>query len=286
LEFSSSCLDGPCRETKARRKDVGSLHAARQSKEMAARQSKEMAKKIRTSAGVHAHHELVRLLEEDVARSQCMVSAFLSYMEEMVARNDRLVLPAGRIFMTDISVRDFIRRITTLSFASPSNYVVGLVYLHRLEKRQGGGMRRPLVTSETYQRLVLTATMLATKFQEDQQISDNDWAAIGGISTKELNALELNMLGGLDWNMYVSREEYESFASEVSEQTNNSSRFGGVDALAKCMYTDNALSAASTPWCSSSFDVPDKIKEGVVLPYGQEGQEHQDCWEGAPLLFQ
>jgi hypothetical protein len=103
---------------------------------------------------------------------------------------------------------------------------------------------------------------------------------------QELNTLELNMLGELGWNMYVSREEYESFASDVFEQTNNSSRFGGVDALFKCMYSADALSSASTPWCSSSFDVPHMIKEGVVLPYGQEGKEHQDCCEGAPLLFQ
>lgn len=183
-DFSGISWDGLFRESKSRRRSRRSDDSNDEGNSQEACQSTGMATKLRTSAGGHTHHDLVRLLKKDMARSQCLVSAFLEHMEDKIARNDSIVLPTGQIFMPDISVGDFIRRITALAFASPSSYVVGLVYLDRLEKIRGGGMKRPLITSETYQRLVLTATMLATKFQEDQRISHKDWAAIGGISTQ------------------------------------------------------------------------------------------------------
>jgi hypothetical protein len=112
---------------------------------------------------------------------------------------------------------------------------------------------------------------------------------------QELKAFEIDLLGELGWNMYVSPEEYESFAFEVLEKNNKYSRVGRVDALEAPqdpMLAASALSAASTPWGSASFDTISfdtsyryMITESVVLPYGQQGQD-EGCWEGAPLLFQ
>lgn len=52
-------------------------------------------------------------------------------------------------------------------------------------------------------RLMLTATLVATKFYQDEFYNNQHWARIGGISMKELNKLERYFLRTIKWNLSV-----------------------------------------------------------------------------------
>ena len=60
------------------------------------------------------------------------------------------------------------------------------------------------VTSLTVHRLVITAVMLAAKLMDDKYYNNAFYAKIGGITTSELNHMELEMLRMLDYRTFVS----------------------------------------------------------------------------------
>lgn len=60
------------------------------------------------------------------------------------------------------------------------------------------------VTSLTIHRLVVTAVMLAAKLMDDKYYNNAFYAKIGGITTSELNHMELEMLRMLDYRTFVS----------------------------------------------------------------------------------
>jgi len=57
--------------------------------------------------------------------------------------------------------------------------------------------------------------MQAAKYLDDFYYSNKHWAEVGGISTRELNALELELLFRLNFNLSIRREDYDSFVSQL-----------------------------------------------------------------------
>jgi hypothetical protein len=102
----------------------------------------------------------------------------------------------------------YLRRILKYSQCSPSAVLVGLLYLQRL--RESVAEDTPLrLTSFNIQRLLLTAVMLASKFLDEPVVSNKQWALIGDMTAREMNALELEMLWRLRFTLNVTREEYD-----------------------------------------------------------------------------
>ena len=53
--------------------------------------------------------------------------------------------------------------------------------------------------------------VLACKFNDDLHLNNEDFAKVGGLSLVELNVLEFNMLDELQFDLNVSREEFERY---------------------------------------------------------------------------
>lgn len=60
------------------------------------------------------------------------------------------------------------------------------------------------VTSYTVHRLVITAVMLAAKLMDDKYYNNAFYAKIGGITTSDLNQMELEMLRMLEYRTLVT----------------------------------------------------------------------------------
>jgi len=58
---------------------------------------------------------------------------------------------------------------------------------------------------------VITAVMVAAKFLDDFRLANKDFAKIGGVTTQELNLLEIDLLKTLDFNLHVPRSLFESY---------------------------------------------------------------------------
>eukprot|EP00960_Hanusia_phi_P058759 763977-Hanusia_phi.AAC.1 len=105
----------------------------------------------------------------------------------------------------------FSLRIERYSSASPCCYAISLIYLERLKRRAPD----IFLNSYNWQRLILVSMMLATKTFDDKYYSNKVWGKIGGISTLELNNLEMEFLNLMGWRMQMNRDEYEWYAEEL-----------------------------------------------------------------------
>eukprot|EP01135_Chromosphaera_perkinsii_P011262 Nk52_evm43s2367 gene=Nk52_evmTU43s2367 len=65
------------------------------------------------------------------------------------------------------------------------------------------------------QRFFLAALLLAGKFLHDEAYNNNAWSKITGIPLKSISAMELEMLKGLKFNLYVSGEDFAAHVSQI-----------------------------------------------------------------------
>nr|XP_010312651.1 cyclin-P3-1 isoform X3 [Solanum lycopersicum] len=86
-----------------------------------------------------------------------------------------------------LTVQQYIERIFKYSNCSPSCFVVAYIYLERFLN-----LTDCLLTSLNVHRLLITSIMLAVKFVDDDCYNNAYYAKVGGITTRELNKLELS----------------------------------------------------------------------------------------------
>mmetsp|Transcript_42611 Transcript_42611/g.106587 ORF Transcript_42611/g.106587 Transcript_42611/m.106587 type:complete len:362 (-) Transcript_42611:214-1299(-) len=206
-----------------------------------------------TAEGAHeqSYQDFVRLLKEDADKTTTLIPAAISLLEERIEHNDALVLAPGSKFVMNITIKDYMKRIEKYSNASPCCYAVGLIFLERLKasKKRDGKGDEPLLTSATYQRLVVTAIMVAAKFLDDYYHSNKHWALIAGLPIKELNELEVNFLDQLGYKLHIQREEYDWFAQELYDRAEREAAMNKFSEFN--LVSDDTLSMMSTPPTSS-----------------------------------
>lgn len=110
-----------------------------------------------------------------------------------------------------ISVHDYTMRFLRQSNFSLECIAIAYVYISRFV---AASTLRSLNLC-TVHRLLLTAVVLAVKIQDDVHYTNRVYARIGGISCKELNMLEAELLQRLGWRMQVSPIEFEDAATII-----------------------------------------------------------------------
>merc|ERR1711957_1133771 len=69
-----------------------------------------------------------------------------------------------------------------------------------------------VLCEQSCHRLVLTCFVLALKWHDDEPPYYNTYyAKVGGISIRELNMMEEHLCKLLNWELYVSAEEYDRY---------------------------------------------------------------------------
>ncbi|EER19884.1 G1/S-specific cyclin PCL5, putative [Perkinsus marinus ATCC 50983] len=111
-----------------------------------------------------------------------------------------------------ISIYHYLQRVESHFRCSSECFVIALIYMDRLLKTQGPNF---VVTMCAIHRVILTSVVLAAKFFDDRYYSNKFYAAVGGVRTKELNALEAEFLRLINWNLHTLPEEYEAYRMSV-----------------------------------------------------------------------
>jgi len=114
-----------------------------------------------------------------------------------------------------LKVQDYLARIRKYFLASDECYVMALVYIDRVGKIDPA----MTVCELNVHRLLVISAMLAAKFHDDVYYSNNYYAKVGGLSLKEVNALEAKFLRMLDWKVFVAPEEYQLYHDLVCQAT-------------------------------------------------------------------
>ncbi|KAK4273472.1 hypothetical protein QN277_021864 [Acacia crassicarpa] len=109
----------------------------------------------------------------------------------------------------NMSVRQYMERIYKYTRCSPCCFVIAQIYMDRYFERQGG-----YLTSFNVHRLLITTVTVAAKFIDDGY-SNGHYARVGGVSTAEMNRMELELLFSLDFRLFVTTELFCSYCESL-----------------------------------------------------------------------
>ncbi|KAL4588172.1 hypothetical protein LXL04_001053 [Taraxacum kok-saghyz] len=146
-----------------------------------------------------------------------VLSLLSSLLERRVIKNETTQTKEVTAFhgsrAPTLTIKEYIDRIFKYSSCSPSCFVVAHVYMDRLI--DGGNVN---LTSLSVHRLLITSIMLAAKFIDDAFYNNAYYAKVGGVTTSELNRLELKFLFGLDFRLHVSVGTFGRYCCELEKE--------------------------------------------------------------------
>ncbi|KAK9069808.1 hypothetical protein SSX86_010204 [Deinandra increscens subsp. villosa] len=105
-------------------------------------------------------------------------------------------------------------RISKYANCSPSCYVISFVYLDRFTQQQSA----ICINSFCVHRLLITSVMIAAKFMDDGYYNNVYYAKVGGISTTEMNFLEVDFLFGLGFQLNVNPTTFSNYFSYLQHE--------------------------------------------------------------------
>ncbi|XVF54865.1 hypothetical protein PTKIN_Ptkin05aG0215400 [Pterospermum kingtungense] len=106
-----------------------------------------------------------------------------------------------------ISIRSYLERIFKYANCSPSCFIVAYVYLDRFVQMQPS---LP-INSFNVHRLLITSVLVSAKFMDDIYYNNAYYAKVGGISTAEINLLEVDFLFGLGFQLNVTPSTFHTY---------------------------------------------------------------------------
>ncbi|XP_071701512.1 cyclin-U2-1-like [Rutidosis leptorrhynchoides] len=171
-----------------------------------------------------------------------VIAVLASLIERTLARNERISRKCGmsktcskvRVFdcheTPDMTIKSYLERIFKYTKAGPSVYVVAYVYIDRFCLSQPEFR----ITGQNVHRLLITTIMVASKYVEDMNYRNSYFARVGGITTKEMNSLELNFLFLMNFKMHVNVSVFESYCCHLEREVS----IGG------CYYIEKTLRCA------------------------------------------
>eukprot|EP00253_Pinus_taeda_P000952 PITA_00952 len=168
---------------------------------------------------------------EDAERSlfpiPTVISVLSSLVERTLARNERLAAsysptylpPKYRVFdsvheVPDMSIERYLERILKYVNCSSSVLVVAYAYIDRLIQFHP----QFRITSVNVHRLLITAVMVASKFLEDLNYRNSYYARVGGVSSEEINRMEMEFLFLMGFKLQVSVDVFESYCSHLERE--------------------------------------------------------------------
>ncbi|TYH58778.1 hypothetical protein ES332_D08G177700v1 [Gossypium tomentosum] len=161
------------------------------------------------------------------AKTPLVISVLASLIERTMARNERIAKNCkwalakdynSRVFecqeTPDMTIQSYLERIFRYTKAGPSVYVVAYVYMDRF-RQANPGFR---INARNVHRLLITIIMVASKYVEDMNYRNSYFARVGGLTTKELNKLEVEFLFMTGFKLHVNVRVFESYCSHLERE--------------------------------------------------------------------
>ncbi|KAK4357380.1 hypothetical protein RND71_022990 [Anisodus tanguticus] len=151
-----------------------------------------------------------------------VLSLLSTLLERSIQNNESLLESTQRKDMITIfhgsrapslGIEQYLDRILKYSCCSPSCFVIAHIYMERFIESTNAHL-----TSVNVHRLLITSVMLAAKFIDDAFYNNAYYARVGGVTTKELNKLEMKFLFGLDFRLHVSVQTFGSYCSLLEKE--------------------------------------------------------------------
>lgn len=105
----------------------------------------------------------------------------------------------------------FVHNILKTTQVSDSVMILALYYIYRLKTRH------PQLQGQagSEHRLFLTSLILANKFLDDYTYTNKTWSEVSRTPLKEITSMELQLLGGIGTNAYISADQYKKWCKSL-----------------------------------------------------------------------
>lgn len=146
-----------------------------------------------------------------------------SVLEKSLQKNEKLLTTSRRkdaitIFhgsrSPTLSIRQYIERVFKYSRCSASCFVVAYIYINKFLQQTDA-----FLTSLNAHRLLITSIMVAAKFLDDECYDNAYYARIGGVSTAEMNRMEMKFLFNLDFRLHVTAEVFMNCCLKLENES-------------------------------------------------------------------
>ncbi|KAK0583045.1 hypothetical protein LWI29_032826 [Acer saccharum] len=156
-----------------------------------------------------------------VVRSPKILSIVSTLLERSVQKNEMLsetmqikdITIFHGLRAPTITIQQYIDRIFKYAACSPSCFVVAQIYVDRYLRQADVHL-----TSHNVHRLLLTSVMVAAKFNDDASFNNAYYARVGGVTTAELNRMEMKFLFSLDFRLQVNVQTFQSFCFQLEKE--------------------------------------------------------------------
>lgn len=112
-----------------------------------------------------------------------------------------------------VSIQQYIERIFKYAGCSPSCFVVAYIYVDRYLQSTDAQL-----SSLNVHRLLITSIMLAAKFVDDAFFNNAYYAKVGGVSSLEMNKLEMKFLFSIDFRLRVNVETFKKYCLQLEKE--------------------------------------------------------------------
>ncbi|CAN6240992.1 unnamed protein product [Urochloa humidicola] len=114
-----------------------------------------------------------------------------------------------------IGVAEYLERMHRYAGLDPECYVVAYAYVDMAAHRRPAAA---VASSRNVHRLLLACLLVASKVLDDFHHSNAFFARVGGVSNAEMNRLELELLGVLDFAVAVDHRTYARYREHLEKE--------------------------------------------------------------------
>ncbi|PWA15468.1 cyclin-P3-1 [Artemisia annua] len=173
-----------------------------------------------------------------------VIALLSSILQESVEDNENLLKTTHtKDILTDfhgsraptLTIKQYVDRIFRYSRCSPSCFVVAYIYMDRFIQAEN-----IILTSLNVHRLLITSIMVAAKFIDEAFFNNAYYAKVGGVTTAEMNRLEMKFLFGIDFQLYVNDSTFRKYCSELMSGAKEIHIERPLHAIFACGIKDNS----------------------------------------------
>ncbi|KAL1197884.1 Cyclin-U3-1 [Cardamine amara subsp. amara] len=154
-------------------------------------------------------------LASSLERSLLPTDDELLLIESPDVKEDSVTVFDGRS-PPEISIEHYLDRIFKYSACSPSCFVIARIYIDQFLNKT-----RTHLNPLNVHRLIITSVMLAAKVFDDRYFNNAYYARVGGVSTRELNRLEMTFLFTLDFKLQVDPQTFHTHCCQLEKQNSD-----------------------------------------------------------------
>ena len=156
--------------------------------------------------------DIISEILDEIVKESATLALLSEAKEEKQSTTSALIQDFLSKKPPQISLNKYLKRFMKYSKPEPSTLIISLVYIDKICENSNLQL-----TVFNIHRLVFACLIVAIKYNEDDYYSNEYYAKVGGITLKELNILEYNILILLDFNVFVDEVIYESYENQIKD---------------------------------------------------------------------